>query len=135
MVEDFDSRTFFELKDREFGLGDAYPFVYRVTRYGGRSGIVATMDKVSTDARKFFEEETQRREYPIQIQYLEGSKNIQRGITKLIEDMSLSQARRLTRPFSVSTGFDLWPIVEYWISAKMGGISEGITATATDNNA
>jgi hypothetical protein len=116
-------------------LGDAYPFVYRVTRYGGRIGIVVTMDKVSTDAKKFFKEETQRREYPVQIEYLEDSEDIQKGITKLIEDMSLSQVRRLTRPFSVSTGFDLWPIVEYWISAKMGGISEGITATATDNNA
>ncbi|MDY6966026.1 MAG: hypothetical protein SVM80_08690 [Halobacteriota archaeon] len=31
MVEYFDSRLFFELKDREFGLGDAYPFVYRIS--------------------------------------------------------------------------------------------------------
>jgi hypothetical protein len=28
-------RVFFELKDREFGLGDAYPFAIRVGRYGG----------------------------------------------------------------------------------------------------
>ncbi len=128
MVEDFDSRLFFELKDREFGLGDAYPFVYRITRYGGDSGIIATMDKVSTDAKKFFEEETHRREYPIKIQYLEGSKQIQEDIPKIVEQMALSQARRIIRPFSIRIGFDLWPIVEYWLK-----YNEKVTATA-DNS-
>ncbi|GAW91316.1 hypothetical protein [Calderihabitans maritimus] len=81
MVEDFGSRFFLELKDREFGLGDAYPFLFRITRYGGKLGIVVTMDKVSTDAKKFFEKETRRRGYPIRIQYLEGPENIRKGIT------------------------------------------------------
>jgi hypothetical protein len=118
MVEDFDSRFFLELKDREFGLGDAYPFVYRVNRYRGRRGIVATMDKVSTDAKKFFEEETNQREYPIWIQCLEGSKNIQKSITKIVEEIALLQVRKVIRPFSIRIGFDLWPIVEYWINTK-----------------
>jgi len=118
IVKDFDSRLFLELKDREFGLGDAYPFVYRITRYRGRVGIVATMEKVSTDARKFFDEETHRREYPTKIQLLEGVKDIQSGIPKVVEEMALSQARRIIRPFSVRIGFDLWPIVECWISTK-----------------
>lgn len=124
MVEDFGYRIFFELKDREFGLGDAYPFVYRTTRYGGRVGIVATMDKVSTDAQKFFEEETERREYPIKIQHLEGPQDIQQGITKLVEDMSLLQVRRLVRPFSQAIGFELWPIVERWIDTRIKEISK-----------
>jgi len=133
MVEDFDSRLFLELKDREFGLGDAYPFVYRITRYGGRVGIVATMDKVSTDARKFFEEETHRREY-LKIQPLEGLKNIQKGIPKIVEEMALSQVRRIIRPFSARIGFDLWPIVECWISTKQNEISKGKTAATADNS-
>jgi len=124
MVEDFGSRIFFELKDREFGLGDAYSFVYRITRYGGKVGIVATMDKVSTDAQKFFKEETQRREYPVQIRYLEGSEGIQDGVAKLIEDMSLSQVHRVIQPFSFRVGFDLWPVVEHWINIKMNEISK-----------
>lgn len=119
MVEDFDARIFFELKDREFGLGDAYPFVYRITRYGGRVGIVATMDKISTDAKKFFEEEIRRRDYHMDIRYLEGSESIQHGVTKLIEDMSLLQVRRLVQPFSLRVSFELWPIVERWINVRM----------------
>lgn len=124
MVEDFGSRLFFELKDREFGLGDAYPFVYRITRYGGRVGIVATMDKISADAKKFFEEETQRREYPIEIQYLEGSEGIQEGLPKIVEKMALSQVRKSILPFYARIGFNLWPIVEYWIDTKQNEISK-----------
>lgn len=33
-------RVFFELKDREFGLGDAYPFSFRIERYGGDAGVI-----------------------------------------------------------------------------------------------
>lgn len=131
MVKDFGSRIFFELKDREFGLGDAYPFVYRITRYAGMVGVVATMDKVSTDAQKFFEEETQRREYPIKIQYLEGPEGIQRGITKLVENASLLQVRRLVVPFSRQVGFDLWPIVTLWIDTRM---SKNKAAATADSN-
>jgi len=115
VVEDFDSRVFFELKDREFGLGDAYRFVYRTTRYGGNGGIIATMDKVSTDAKKFFEEETHRWKYRIKMQYLEGYKQIEEDIPKIVEQMALSQARRIIQPFSLRIGFDLWHIVEYWL--------------------
>lgn len=133
MVEDFDSRIFFELKDREFGLGDAYPFVYRVTRYGGTVALVATLDKVATDAKKFFEEEAQRREPVAQIRYLEGSGGIREGIAKLVGDMSLRQVRRLVQPFSGSLGFDLWPIVEQWINIKMTEVSKNMVAARVDD--
>ena len=132
MVEDFDSRVFFELKDREFGLGDAYPFVYRVTRYGGRLGIVATVEKVSTDAKKFLEEESHRREYPLQIQYLEGPENIKKGVEDVVETMALVQVRRLIQPFSRRLGFDLWPIVEHWINTRVNKLPENTIATTAD---
>jgi len=98
MVEDFDSRIFLELKDREFGLGDAYPFIYRTTRYGGTFGVVVTMDKVSTDAKKFFGEESRRRG-SIRVRYLEDPENIQKGIAKIVEEIALLQVRRVIQPF------------------------------------
>jgi len=115
MVEAFDSRLFFELKDREFGLGDAYPFVYRITRYRGSVGVIATMDKISKDAKKFFEEEIQRRMYPLKIKYLEGSKEIQKGIPKIIEERALSQISKMIYPFSVRVSFDLMLVVKSWL--------------------
>lgn len=119
LVEDFDSRIFFELKDREFGLGDSYPFVYRLYRYGGTVGIVATMDKVSADAGRYFKEETERRDYPVEMYQLEGSSSIQQGIPKLVEAMALRKVRRLIEPFASRIGLDLWPIAESWINTKM----------------
>lgn len=134
MVEDFGSRIFFELKDREFGLGDAYPFVYRTTRYAGRIGIIATMDKVSTDAKKFFGEETERRESPINIEYLEGPEAIQPGIRELIERTSLLQVRRVVRPFSQTMGFDLWPIIQNWLDTRIKATSKNKVAAAAVNS-
>lgn len=124
MVEDFGSRIFLELKDREFGLGDAYPFSYRVTRYGGRLGGVVTMDKVATDAKDFFKEEADRRESFPEIRYLEGSAGIKEGIAELVNDMALRQVRRLIQPFSIRLGFDLWPPVRHWIDMKMSQVSK-----------
>ncbi len=51
------SKLFFELKDREFGLGDAYPFNYRINRFGGNYGVLITADKVSGEAERFFREQ------------------------------------------------------------------------------
>lgn len=124
MIEDFGSHIFLELKDREFGLGDAYPFVYRVTRYGGSIGIVATMDKVSTDAINFFKEEVNRRESLAEIRCLGGSVDIKEGIAKLVKDMSLRQARGLIQPFSTRLGFNLWLPVKHWIDTKMSEVSK-----------
>lgn len=119
MVDDFDTRVFFELKDREFGLGDAYPFVYRITRYGGAVGLIATMDKVSTDAKQFLEEQTKAREgYTVQIRYFEGADDIEAGVTQLVEFLSRLQARSLVLPLSRSVGIDLWPILDGWIEAR-----------------
>lgn len=119
MVEDFDSRLFLELKTREFGLGDAYPFGSRITRYGGMFGVIATTGRVSNDAKKFLEEEIRRgRRNLARIEYLEGPKSIEKGISQVIRELALLQARKVIRPFSVQMGFDLWPLVEHWINLK-----------------
>jgi len=113
VVDDFGSRLLFELKDREFGLGDAYPFSFRVTRYGGELGVVVTTDKVSTDAKKFLEDESF-----VEIECLEGSENTENGIKKIVEDRAFAQVREVIGSFSERLGIDLWPIAKYWIAAK-----------------
>src|SRR5690606_11171705 len=45
----------FELKDRDFGPGDAHPFVYRGMKYNADKVIIFTSGRVSEDARKVFE--------------------------------------------------------------------------------
>src|SRR5438445_4739345 len=45
-----------ELKDREFGSGDAHPFNYRRARYGANEAVIITTEKVSSEAKRVFEE-------------------------------------------------------------------------------
>jgi hypothetical protein len=45
-----------ELKDREFGAGDAHPLNYRRARYKAQKAIIVTTDKVSRDAKRVFED-------------------------------------------------------------------------------
>lgn len=47
----------FELKDREFGVGDALPFNYRHrVRYQANEAVVITTEKVSRDARRVLDQ-------------------------------------------------------------------------------
>jgi hypothetical protein len=117
MVEAFNSRVFFELKDREFGLGDAYPFVYRVARYGGLMGVVATTEKVSADAKKFFEEEARSPARSFSdIVCLEGPDGIGTGISRTVRDLAFLEVRRALAPVSERTDIDLWPVVRRWLT-------------------
>lgn len=59
----------FELKDREFGLGDAYKFHGKVSRLNEKSGgtidpIIVTTKTIATEARKLLEEVPLQRRAP-----------------------------------------------------------------------
>lgn len=116
MIDDFDTRVFFELKDREFGLGDSYPFVFRVTRYQGQLGVVATTETVSTDAKRFFEEETRNPSSTLrEVSLMEGIADIESKIPQFLHRLARVQARRTLWPLSLRMGVDLWPVVDRWL--------------------
>jgi len=116
-------RVFFELKDREFGLGDAYPFVYRVSRYGGNWGIVVTTDKVAKDAKKFLEEQGGRTAMlpgpqPVGFKTIEGENKIPQGISDLVNELTKSAVLRLVSHFG-EFGLSVEPVVAAWIDARI----------------
>ena len=51
-----DEAWIFELKDREFGGGDAHPFSYRCARYSPDRALVVTPTRVSEEAKRIFGE-------------------------------------------------------------------------------
>lgn len=106
-------RTFFELKDREFGLGDAYPFAYRVTRYGGSFGVVVTMDRVAEEAKKFFTE--QRPAMGVRIETLEGQTGIETGIRTLVDRVSRTGVMQLLLELEEPLGVNTVPLVQVWM--------------------
>jgi hypothetical protein len=110
-------RVFFELKDRDFGLGDAYPFIYRVSRYGGYLGVVATMDKVAKEAKEFFKEQ-QRELRGTSISLLEGQNGIRRGVSKLVDDVSQTAVLRLASESFEQAGLNVRPVIERWLETR-----------------
>lgn len=95
------TKIFFELKDREFGLGDAYPFNYRIHRYGGSYGVVVTADKVSSEAERFFKEQAGLEEGKLVIFDKDSfvSEKLPAFVSTLIVDASV---RQVTRYLSIS---------------------------------
>jgi hypothetical protein len=116
-------RVFFELKDREFGLGDAYPFVYRVSRYGGNWGIVVTTDKVAKDAKKFLGEQGGRTAILpgpqlVGFKTIEGENKIPQGISGLVNELTKSAVLRLVSHFG-EFGLSVEPVVAAWLDAQI----------------
>jgi hypothetical protein len=64
-----------ELKDREFGAGDAYPFNYRIVRYGANRAFIISTDTVSADAKKVFAELGRARSPGSRVAATEPSRN------------------------------------------------------------
>ena len=56
VVEILGSKYFLELKDREFGIGDAYPFASRTSRYGADGGAALSTERIHEEVKAFFRE-------------------------------------------------------------------------------
>lgn len=109
--------VFLELKDREFGLGDAYPFGFRVERYGGDFGVIVTTDKVATEAKKFIQEQAQQGRGAL-MDCIEGTEAISTDVPALIESMSRASVERFFRDISDELGVSLAPLVRRWLDAR-----------------
>jgi hypothetical protein len=129
LVDFMDRLWIIELKDREFGAGDAHPFNYRRVRYRADAAIVVTTEKVSPDAKRVFEELSRSSESartsasarraqrgPI---LLEGLNSVRPGLMREFERASRIVAASTVREVAQSTGFDI-PAV---INARYGATS------------
>ena len=101
----------FELKDRDFGSGDAHPFNYRKVRYNANEAVVVTSGKVLADARKVFQDlsDGARRmsaanRSPL---YVEGLEAVLPNLKMAFERAADAQAKGLLYVPSIATGFDL----------------------------
>ena len=108
-----------ELKDREFGPGDAHPFRYRRVRYRANISIIVTTDKVSGEAKRIFNELDRRADrytddgppsgLPL---YIEGLDAVAPEIRKTLDSASVEKAvQALEMPSSI-TGFDAVSVLQ-----------------------
>ena len=134
LVEYLGQLWLFELKDREFGAGDAYPLNYRQVRYGATKTIIFTTAKVSKDAKRVLEDlareaRSNRSRYllgePIvsaqsHLIYIEGLKGAEDILHREVSEASLRYARQKLRLLNNISGYDFGKI----LSARFGKTPE-----------
>ncbi len=112
-----------ELKDREFGPGDAHPFRYRHVRYNANKAIIVTTTKVSEEAKRIFRELDPPRRPGVSRAavasrgdglplYIEGLSNATKELRKAIDQASFDSAIQALELPSFMTGFDLSAVVK-----------------------
>ena len=120
LVEFMGELWILELKDREFGSGDAHPLNYRQVRYKATKAIVITTDKVSKDARRVFEdlakERSGRAGVPI---YIEGLNSVRDALAKEVSGASVRFAYQKLASLTILSGYDFRSI----IAAKFGEVA------------
>lgn len=111
----------FELKDREFGPGDAYPLNYRQSRYGADRMFIVTTEKVSENAKQVFEEAVREsrgsRKEPV---YIEGLDETEGILEREINNASIRYASYRLGPLSQVTGFDIGKLLSDRLNQPSG---------------
>jgi hypothetical protein len=131
LVEFLGQLWIFELKDREFGAGDAHPLNYRQVRYEATKAVIFTTEKVSRDAKRVFEElqrevarsrVVRHSRLPV---YIEGLDNAEETLRREIADVSLGYAHGRLAMIGESSGYDLGAVLSARFGAPMD-VQEGM---------
>jgi hypothetical protein len=111
-------KIFFELKDREFGVGDAYPFLYRVERFGGSFGVVASTASIADEVKRVFMERRQPGGVErVPIETIESAEGIRTSLADVVDRFSRKTVDELMERAGNQLGFDLKPIVDNWMNS------------------
>jgi hypothetical protein len=109
-IDVYGKKIFLELKDRDFGVGDAYPFLYRVQRYGGSLGLVVCTNRIGDEVKKNFLQPS-----GTMIATIEGIDNIRelpRKVDGFLQDVVVSLLGSLTEDLGINLG----PLAKAWMS-------------------
>jgi len=104
----------FELKDREFGPGDAHPFRYRQTRYKANAAIIISTDKVSSEAKRIFAElaraagDSPKAGEPL---YIEGLESVSVQLNNLMDETATHRAIQSLQIPSAATSFNIGAVL------------------------
>jgi transposase-like protein len=112
VMDHLDKTWIFELKDREFGAGDAYPFNYRKVRYKAQEAVVVTTEKIAADARRVFSDVASHKEPTL----IEGLSNVSPTLEEAFRVTRHQAARSALIIPSAITGMDL----RNWFDAANG---------------
>jgi hypothetical protein len=93
----------FELKDRDFGAGDAYPLNYRRVRYRADEAVVITTGKVDPGARRVFDDIADQAKPHL----IEGISNLERLLEEGFNRAASAAVKKTLAIPSTTSGLDL----------------------------
>ncbi len=116
LIDFLDRLWIIELKDREFGPGDAHPFNYRRVRYRADEALVITTDKVSNDAKKVLDdlakESRSRSRTGTKPELVEGLDKVEAHLRGNLDRAAKLRARARLAAASALIGFDLSGVLD-----------------------
>lgn len=113
------SKVFFELKDRDFRLGDAYPFALRVERYGGDGGVVVCTETIDNEAKRFFNEERPTAQRA-RVDLVEGQVDTEEQLAALVDRWSRIAVIQRLASLSEPVAVNLVPVLQTWMNSNCG---------------
>ena len=108
---------FFELKDRMFSLGDAYPFIARVQRYGATTGVILSTDGVAKEVQRFLREQSGARNKDFYA--ISSEDDIRTMIPKISNERAKLSATYGLREAFEPVGVDRTPILNAWFEKRI----------------
>jgi hypothetical protein len=127
IVDIFGRSIFFELKDREFGQGDAYAFLFRCDRFKANAAMVVSMTTASPEAHSTFEFQKAVKDWKI----VEGKRGELTGeIKKFIFMVRRKAIMTLFRRSTAAFGPDFSSLFQSW--ARKNGIWPTLRKSTTD---
>lgn len=105
---------FFELKDRMFGLGDAYPFTARIQRYGAHAGLIISTEGIAEEVQKFIDE--QARSLGRRVHTISGEAEARKNVPLIVNEMAKSAVFEAFKRMFSNIDVDPTPIVREWSS-------------------
>lgn len=115
MVDFMGELWLIELKDREFGAGDAHPFNYRTVRYRSNRSFIVSTNIVSPDAKRVFAElnrSSARRPGGSQPVYIEGLEKVAALFQGEVQRVSSNRAHSHLKIPELLTGYTLSRLIE-----------------------
>jgi hypothetical protein len=122
LVEFMGQLWIFELKDREFGSGDAHPLNYRQVRYRANNSIVVTTERVSKDAKRVFSDlaKESRRLGVTEPTYVEGLESAYETLRREMSKAALQYAVGRINILSAISGYDLGAVLKERFREALG---------------
>lgn len=107
---------FFELKDRMFGLGDAYPFTARVQRYGAHAGLIISTEGIAEEVRKFIKEQSRSLERSVYT--ISSEAEVRKDVPRIVNEIAMSAVIESFKRMFIRVDLDPTPILREWTNKR-----------------